>query len=234
MQEPPSISGARLLEAQAHNTQSPYPHCKLASVQRGASAATSVEAVQQGGEEEDVQGNLTFSSIHAAAGATSAPTTSATHQRRTHHNNRLPIASRPRQQSPASTRATSRPSIERGHSVVHDSEYQRATKSPMSQQHSGNHVAAHDRKRQRTDGDTAGPASQHHAADVLSPECSGASAGHPNAAQHETFQAAPEVTQQGTIQQVHMQIADVISARQAVGELFFTTFTAAANLCICM
>ena len=87
----------------------------------------------------------------------------------------------------------------------------------MSQQHSGNHVAAHDHKRQRTDSDTAGPASQHHAADVLSPECSGASAGHPNAAQHETFQAAPEVTQQGTIQEVHMHIADVMSARHGCG-----------------
>ncbi|KAL0029301.1 hypothetical protein WJX79_008929 [Trebouxia sp. C0005] len=93
--------------------QSPYPHCTLASVQRGASAAASVEAVQQGGEDEDAQ--------------------------------------------------------------------------------------ASGRKRQRAENDTAEPS--HAACTLLSPECSEASQGHLHTVHTEACQAAPEFTQQATIQQ---------------------------------
>ncbi len=201
-----SVAAASAAEPPGQVPQSPYPHCKLASLQRGASAATSVEAVQQGGDDEDVQGGMMFANNLAGAGATSMPTTSSVrHQRPSHHNNRLPIAPSPRQQSPASNRATSGFRIERGHSVVLDSEYQRAAQSPVSQQQFGLPIAATGRKRHRTESDTHGPEQQQHAIGMLSPECSEASQGPPHTAQRQTTShAAPQVTQQATIQEVRL------------------------------
>jgi len=181
--------------------QSPYPHCTLASVQRGASAAASVEAVQQGGEDEDVQGGVATASTQAAGDATSLPAATHSRRQRLYHDIRLPIAPSLRQQSPASNKATSAFPIERGHSVVYDSEYRLATQSPVSQQQFGLSAAASGRKRQRIEKDIAGPS--HAAHMLLSPECSEASQGHPHTAQHtEACQAAPENTQQATIQEV--------------------------------
>ncbi|KAL0047149.1 hypothetical protein WJX82_008077 [Trebouxia sp. C0006] len=53
--------------APGQTPQSPYPHCSLASAQRGASAAASVEAIQQGDEDEDVQGGMATASTQATA-----------------------------------------------------------------------------------------------------------------------------------------------------------------------
>lgn len=182
--------------------QSPYPHCTLASVQRGASAAASVEAIQQGGEDEDVQGGMATASTQAAGDATSLPAASHSRRQRLYHDTRLPIAPSLRQQSPAANKATSALPIERGHSVVYDSENRLATQSPsFSQQQFGLSTAASGRKRQRAENDVAGPS--HAARVMLSPECSEASQGHPHTAQHtEACQAAPEITQQATIQEV--------------------------------
>jgi len=181
--------------------QSPYPHCTLASVQRGASAAASVEAIQQGEEDEDVQGGMATASTQAAGDATSLPAASHTRRQRMYHDTRLPIAPSLRQQSPAANKATSALPIERGHSVVYDSEYRLATQSPLSRQQFGLSTAASGRKRQRAETDIAGPS--HAARVLLSPECSEASQGHPHTAQHtEACQAAPETTQQATIQEV--------------------------------
>ena len=180
--------------------QSPYPHCTLASVQRGASAAASVEAIQQGEEDEDVQGGMATASTQAAGDATSLPAASHTRRQRMYHDTRLPIAPSLRQQSPAANKATSALPIERGHSVVYDSEY-RLAQSPLSLQQFGLSSAASGRKRQRAENDIAGPS--HAARMLLSPECSEASQGHPHTAQHtEACQAAPETTQQATIQEV--------------------------------
>ena len=179
--------------------QSPYPHCTLASVQRGSSAAASVEAIQQGGEDEDVQGGTATASTQAAGDATSLPAASHSRRQRLYHDTRLPIAPSMRQQSPAANKATSALPIERGHSVVYDSEYRLAIQSP--QQQFGLSTAASGRKRQRAENDIAGPS--HAARLLLAPECSEASQGHPHTAQHtEACQAAPEITQQATIQEV--------------------------------
>lgn len=176
--------------------QSPYPHCTLASVQRGASAAASVEAIQQGGEDEDVQGGMATASTQAAGDATSLPAASHCRRQGSYHDTRLPIAPSLRQQSPAAHKATSALPIERGHSVVYDSKYRLATQSPVSQQQIGLSTAASGRKRQRAENDI------HAARVLLSPECSEASQGHPHTAQHtEACHAAPEITQQATIQE---------------------------------
>ncbi|DBB01117.1 TPA: hypothetical protein ACH3X1_001008 [Trebouxia sp. C0004] len=186
--------------AAAVMTQSPYPHCTLASVQHGASAAASVEAVQQGGEDEDVQGGMATASTQAAGDSTSLPAISRSRRQRLYHDIKLPIAPSLRQQSPASNKATSALPIERGHSVVYDSECRLATKSPVSQHQFGLSAAASGRKRHRTENDIAGPS--HAAHTLLSPECSEASQGHPHTAQHtEACQAAPANTQQATIQE---------------------------------
>ncbi|DBA69628.1 TPA: hypothetical protein ACH3X2_012691 [Trebouxia sp. C0005] len=179
--------------------QSPYPHCTLASVQRGASAAASVEAVQQGGEDEDAQGGMATASTQAAGDATSLPAATHSRRQRLYRDIRLPIASSLRQQLPAANKATSALPIEQGHSVVYDSECRLATQSPVSQQHFGLSTAASGRKRQRAENDTAEPS--HAACTLLSPECSEASQGHLHTVHTEACQAAPEFTQQATIQQ---------------------------------
>ena len=158
-----------------------------------------MEAIQQGGEDEDVQGGTATASTQAAGDATSLPAASHSRRQRLYHDTRLPIAPSLRQQSPAANKATSALPIERGHSVVYDSEYRLAIQSP--QQQFGLSTAASGRKRQRAENDIAGPS--HAARMLLSPECSEASQGHPHTAQHtEACQAAPETTQQATIQEV--------------------------------
>ena len=208
LQESPTASAAPALvsevQGQNHGSHSPYPHCNLSAVRRNASAATSVEAVQQGGEDEDVQGGLAVASNHAGGSATSVPATSYSRRQQGPHHSSMPVALSSRQQSPAHNKATSAVPIERGHSVVYDSEFQHAPRSPGFQQHIGVPAAASGHKRQRTDSGTASPAHQQQAASLmLSPECSEASQGHVQVAQHhETCQAAPETTQQATIQEV--------------------------------
>ena len=204
LQESPTASAAPALvsevQAQNHGSHSPYPHCNLSAVRRNASAATSVEAVQQGGEDEDIQGGLAVASNHAGGSATSVPATSYSRRRQGSLHSSMPVALSSRQQSPAYNKATSAVLIERGHSVVYDSEFQHAPRSPSF----GVPAAASGHKRQRTDSGTASPAHQQQAASlVLSPECSEASQGHVQVTQHqETCQAAPETTQQATIQEV--------------------------------
>lgn len=165
------------------------------------SAATSVEAMEQGGDDEEGENQ-------AAGGVTSVPTMSTSRiSRPTSLHGMLPVA--PRQRSPgigatANKRKTAGTSgLEQGHSVVYDSQYQRNMQSAGSHQLSGLSPPRHGQKRQRPDVDPAGPSTQPNSDLLLSPECSGASGGHSQAAsQHDTCQLAPETTQQATIQEV--------------------------------
>ena len=91
------------------------PHCELASVKRAASAANSVEAVQQDGDDEVVGSRRAF------GGVVSLPAAYNARHHRTAQSQQRPIAS-------VSTPMISHPAadlLEHRHSVVYDSESQR-------------------------------------------------------------------------------------------------------------
>ena len=182
--------------------QSPFPHCKLASAQRRSSAAASVEAVQQDGDDDDIQGD--FASNHAGGGVSSLPSaSSARRPKPTSLYGILPVAPASRQRTPASYKTADRSGLERGHSVVYDSENQHAPPSPASQQMSGVSHTQRGHKRHRSDSGEALPAPWSHTALLLAPEWSGASQGGSQAASQQGIcQAAPEATQQATIEEV--------------------------------
>ena len=84
--------------------------------------------------------------------------------------------------------------------MVYDSEYQHNPQSPASQQLSAVSRTQRSNKRQRADSAEAMLAPQ---PSLIAAECSGASECHPHSAsQHDLCQAAPEATQQSTIEQV--------------------------------
>ena len=189
---------AAAAEPNAQLPQSPFPHCKLASLQRGMSAAASVEAMQQDGDDDDVQGEFVSKQ---AGGVTSLPSTSSSRRPKpTSLHGILPVAPTLRQRSPGSCRTTG---LEQGHSVVCGSNQVQTTQSPASQHLSGFSPSQQGQKRARADSGIAELAAQASPGLTLSPECSGASQGHPQgASQHEMCQIALETTQQATIQEV--------------------------------
>ena len=190
---------AAAAEPNAQLSQSPFPHCKLASLQRGMSAAASVEAVQQGSEDDDVQGEF---ASKQAGGITSLPSTSSSRRPKPRSlHGILPVGPTLQQRSPGSCR---KPGLEQGHSVVYDNNHAHSTQSPASQHISGLSPAQQIHKQARSASGNAELAEQAESGLMLSPECSGASQGHlQDTSQHEMCQMAPEPTQQATIQEVH-------------------------------
>ena len=177
------------------NAQEPIPRCEFPSVQRNISAAMSVEAVQQDGDDDDdVHGAVTFPTS-SQAGATSMP--SAHLPIRQHPsiiNSRLPVTPVLHQLSPASA---GRSQLEHRESVVFDNDSQVLASSPSSQQLF--ELPAYSSKRQRVDSN-AGPRS----ARMDSPEGSNASQGHPQISVN-LCQAAHNTSQQGALEEVHLQ-----------------------------
>lgn len=183
--------------------QSPFPHCKLASAQQRASAAASVEAVQQedDDDEDDVQGNLTS---QTGRGVSSTPTTSSAQRPKPNSlYGILPVAPTSRQRMPAFYNAADRSGLEHALSGMCDSEYQHHPASPASQQLSGISHTQRNHKRHKADSGEVLPALRPASALLLAPECSGASQGCSQAASQQGIcQAAPETTQQATIEEV--------------------------------
>ncbi|KAL3162424.1 hypothetical protein ABBQ32_010094 [Trebouxia sp. C0010 RCD-2024] len=195
----PSDSATAVAGPSGHLHQSPYPHCKLASAQQRSSAAASVEAVQQDGDDDDVQGDLASNQVGVVV--SSLPTsTPARRPKPTSLCRILPVAPAG-QKSPVSRKTADRSGVEGGHSVTYDSEYN--PPSPASQQQSRVSHTQRSHKRHKADSSKALPAPRPSSALLLAPECSGASQGGSQAAsQQGVCQAAPETTQQATIEEV--------------------------------
>lgn len=178
-------------------TPNSLPHCELPSTRRAASAAHSVEAVQQDGDDE-VVGRI-------FGGVVSLPTAYATRHQRTAQSQQQPIA-------PLSTQTTSHPTgnlLEHRSSVVYDSKAQPESKLSRQQQSQGQTQAALQSQKHSTSGSPAvsQQQSQPHVMPSLSPECSAASEGLADVRKHEeACQAAPDMTQQATIQEASLQI----------------------------
>ena len=154
--------------------------------------------MQQGGDEDDGQGD--YASNQIGGGATSLPATSSVKRPKpTSLCGILPVAPAFRQRLPASNKAADRSAVERGHSVVYDSECQHNPQSPASQQLSGVSHTQRSHKQGRADSGEAMLAPQ---PSLLAAECSGASASPHSASQHNLCQAAAEATQQATIEEV--------------------------------
>ena len=177
----------------------PYPHCQLPAAQHGASAATSVEAMQQSSGDNDLNGAVTYPS--SQAGATSMPSAHSSKRQRPPSLgavSRLPATPVLRRLLPAI--ADQQP-LERGHFVVHDNSSQAAAPSPPSQQVSELPAKSHKRAKH---GSHIGRTAQHsRSATVQSFEHSGGSPGRPQAAQ-QLCQAAHGNSQQGTFEEVSL------------------------------
>lgn len=197
----PTDAGAGESEPSGQLPQSPLPHCNLPSLQRRPSAATSVEAVQQDGDDDNDQGALASNQVGGSV--TSLPTASISRRHKpAPHYSILPVAqaSWQRSQSPASHKAAANSAVELGHSGLHDSEYQHNPQSPASQQLSEVVPTQHSHKWHKPDSGEAGQVPQ---LSLAAAECSGASESRPHfASQHDMCQAAPETTQQATIEEV--------------------------------
>lgn len=171
------------------NAHNPTPRCEFPSVQRNISAATSVEAVQQDGDDDgNVHGAATFPAS-SQAGATSMPSAHlTTGQHPSSISSRLPVTPVLHQLSPASA---GRSQLEHRESVVFDNDIQVLASSPSSQQLS--ELPAYSSKRQRVYS-SAAP----HSARLHSPQGSGASEGHPQTSVH-LCQAGHNTSQQGIV-----------------------------------
>ena len=182
--------------------QSPLPHCNLPSIKRRPSAATSVEAVQQGGDEDDAQGD--YASNRVGGGVTSLPaTSSARHPKPTSLYGVLPIAPGFQERSALSNKAADRSADEHPHSVAYDSACPYNAQLPAFQQLSGMSHTQRSHKLRRSDSGEAMLAPQ---SSLLAAECSGASASPHSVSQHDLCQAAAEATQQATIEEVSLQL----------------------------
>ena len=177
--------------------QQPYPHCQLPAAHRGASAATSVEAMQQSGGDNDLNGAVTYPS--SQAGATSMPSAHSSKRRRPPSlSNRLPATPVLRHLSPAM--ADQQP-LEQGRSVVYDNTSQPAAASTPSQQLSD--LPANSHKRAKFGSNTIRPAQQSCPATVHSAEHSGASECQAQTSQ-QVCQAVHDKSQQGTLEEVSL------------------------------
>lgn len=171
------------------------PHCELPSTKRAASAANSVEAVQQDGDDEVVGSRRAFGGVVSLPAAYNAR-----HQRT--------AQSRQRQDASTSTPMTSQPApdlLEHRHSVVYDSESQRDINPNTQQQPEASLQPASQGSKHHKGGSPSNsqPPSQPQVMPSLSPECSAASEGPAAAGRvNEACQAAPDATQQATIQEV--------------------------------
>ena len=159
----------------------------------------SVEAVQQDGDDDNDQGALASNQV--GGGVTSLPTASTSRRHKpASPYSILPVAPASWHRSPALHEAAANSAVELEHSGLHNSEYQQNPQSPASQQLSGVLPTQHSRTWHRPDSGDAMLVPQ---PSLVAAECSGASESHPNlASQHDTCQAAPETTQQATIEEV--------------------------------
>lgn len=196
----PSDVAAAVAGPPGHLQQSPYPHCKLASAQQRFAAAASVEAVQQDGDDDDIQGDLASNQVGVVV--SSLPTSTSARRPKPTSLCGVPVPLA-RQKTPASHKTADRPGLEHGRSVMYDSEYQYNSASPASQQRSEDSHTQRSHKRHKADSGEALPAPWPSSALLLAPECSGASQGASQAASQQGMcQAAPETTQQATIEEV--------------------------------
>ena len=148
-----------------------------------------MEAVQQDGDDEVVGARRAF------GGVTSLPAAYAARHQRAAKGRQHPVAA-----NTAATASLASPPtaslLEHGHSVVYDSELQRQPQEALIRPESLPN------KRFKAGSPSNSQHSQPHAMPQLSPECSAASEGLAATDRHEeACQAAPDMTQQATIQE---------------------------------
>lgn len=187
-------------------TPNPLPHCELPSTKRAASAAYSVEAVQQDGDDEVVG--------RVFGGVVSLPTAYATRYQRSAQSRQQPAAPSTVTTSPQTASA-----LEHRNSVVFDNEAQPVSKSNVQLQ-AAHYVqpASQSSKRHKADSPAVSQQpSQLQTGPSLSPECSAASEGLADAVMpQEVCQAGPDTTQQATIQEARL-LAQCICTALAAG-----------------